>query len=119
MRPRHAALAGASVREVKLLLAVCALTLAAAPLAHADETDDAYQSNAQSLGIPAGSPAATGAYGRQLCDRLPTAGFDPLVTAVNQENPGLSMHQSAMAIGSAVSSFCLLKSYLLPHDLKY
>jgi hypothetical protein len=109
---------------VKLLLAVCALALASspvamAPLAHADESDDAYQSGLHSVGIPDGSPAANAAYGRALCDRLAPTGFDPLVAAVNQENPGLSMHLSAMAIGAAVANFCLDKSYLLPHDLKY
>jgi hypothetical protein len=104
---------------VKLLLACCVLALGAAPLAHADETDNAYQSGVHSVGIPDGSPAASGAYGRQLCDRLPTTKFDPLVAAVSQENPGLTMHLSAMAIGAAVANFCLDKSYLLPHDLNY
>jgi hypothetical protein len=109
----------AIVRDVKLLLAVCALTVCTAPLAHADDTDDAYRSNVQSVGVPADSPAAAGSYGRQMCDRLPGTGFDPLVAAVNQENPGLTMHQSAMVIGASVANFCLDKSSLLPHDLKY
>lgn len=104
---------------VKLLLAFCAVALATSPLAHADETDNAYQSGVHSVGVPDGSPAAAGAYGHALCDRLPATGFDPLVAAVNQENPGLTMHQSAMVIGAAVADLCLEKSYLLPHDLNY
>jgi hypothetical protein len=104
---------------VKLILAVCALAVCAAPLARADESDNAYEAGLQSIGIPAGSPAAAGVYGRQMCDRLPPTGFDPLVAAVDQENPGLTMHQSALVIGSAVANFCLDKSYLLPHDLNY
>ncbi len=101
------------------LILACALAMGAAPLAHADETDNAYQAGLQSVGIPADNPAAAGVYGRQLCDRLPATGFDALVGAVNQENPGLTMHQSALVVGSAVANFCLAKSNLLPHDLKY
>ncbi|UMB68509.1 DUF732 domain-containing protein [Mycobacterium paraterrae] len=104
---------------MKPLLAFCALVVGTAPLAHADDIDSAYQANVQSVGVPADSPAAAGPYGRQMCDRLPATGFDPLVAAVNHENPGLTMHQSAMVIGAAVANFCLDKSYLLPHDLKY
>jgi hypothetical protein len=119
MRPRDVVLAAASVRGVKLLLVGCVVALAAAPAAYADENDDAYANGIHSVGVPAGDPAIAEAYGRQLCDRLPTANFDPLVAAVNQENAGLTMHQSALVLGTAVSSYCLDKSYLLPHDLKY
>jgi thioesterase domain-containing protein len=99
----------------------CLLAMGAAPLAHADDQDTAYLAAIQSVGVPANSPAAATTYGRQLCDRLPQVSFDPLVGAVNQENEsvGLTMHQSALVIGSAISNYCLDKAYLLPHDLKY
>jgi hypothetical protein len=111
------------VRGVKLtsLVVGCALAMSVAPLAHADENDNAYLFGINSVGVPAGSPAASGAYGRQLCDRLPVVGFDPLVSAVSQENAatGLNMHLSALVIGAAVSNFCLDKATLLPTTLPY
>jgi hypothetical protein len=99
----------------------CVLAMGAAPLAHADENDNAYLAGIQSVGVPAGSPAASAAHGRQLCDRLPVVGFDPLVGAVNQENiaTGLTMHLSALVIGAPVSNFCLDKATLLPANLPY
>jgi hypothetical protein len=103
------------------LVVGCALAMSVAPPAHADETDNAYLFGMRNVGIPDGSPAASPAYGRQLCERLPTVGFDPLVAAVNQENSaaGLDMHRSALVIGAAVSNFCLEKATLLPTTLPY
>jgi uncharacterized protein DUF732 len=99
----------------------CVLAMSAAPLAHADENDDAYLFGVHSVGVPDGSLAASAAYGRQLCDRLPATGFDPLVAAVNQENSasGLNMHLSALVIGAAVSNFCLERAMVLPPTLSY
>jgi hypothetical protein len=120
MRARDAQLT-ATLRDVKLtsLLVGCVLAISAAPLAHADEEDNAYQAGVQSVGVPVGSPAAGAPYGRQLCDRLPQAGFDPLVHTVSQENAGLTLHLSALVIGAAVSNFCLDKSSQLPATLNY
>ncbi len=101
------------------LVVGCVLAMSAAPLAHADENDNAYLFGIKNIGVPDGSPAASPAYGRQLCDRLPIVGFDPLVAAVNQENSGLNMHLSALVIGSAVSNFCLEKATVLPTTLPY
>ena len=111
------------VRGVKLTLLMvgCVLAMSAAPPAVADENDDAYLFGIKSVGVPDGSPAASAAYGRQLCERLPAVGFDPLVAAVNRENSasGLNMHLSALVIGAAVSNFCLEKSSTLPTVLPY
>ena len=111
------------VRGVKLTSLVLGgvLAMTAAPLAHADENVNAYLFGIHSVGVPDGSPAASAAYGRQLCDRLSTVGFDPLVAAVNQENSasGLNMHLSALVIGAAVSNFCLEKATVLPTTLPY
>ena len=111
------------VRGVKLtsLVVGCVLAMSAAPLAHADENDKAYLFGIKNVGVPDGSPAASPAYGRQLCDRLPLVGFDPLVAAVNQENSasGLNMHLSALVIGAALSNFCLDKATLVPTTLPY
>jgi hypothetical protein len=111
------------VRGVKLtsLVLGCVLAMSAAPLAYADENDNAYLFGIKNVGVPDGSPAASAAYGRQLCDRLPVVGFDPLVAAVNQENSasGLNMHLSALVIGAAVSNFCLDKANVLPTMLPY
>jgi hypothetical protein len=111
------------VHGVKLTsLAVgCVLAMSVAPLAHADENDNAYLFGIRNVGVPDGSPAASPAYGRQLCDRLPVVGFDPLVAAVNQENSasGLNMHLSALVIGAALSNFCLDKATLVPTVLPY
>jgi hypothetical protein len=111
------------VRGVKLISLVvgCVLAMSAAPLAYADENDNAYLFGIKNVGVPDGSPAASPAYGRQLCDRLPVVGFDPLVAAVNQENSasGLNMHLSALVIGAAVSNFCLDKANVLPTTLPY
>ena len=111
------------VRGVKLtpLVVGCVLAMSAAPPARADENDNAYLFGIKNVGVPDGSPAASPAYGRQLCDRLPVVGFDPLVAAVSQENSasGLNMHLSALVIGAAVSNFCLDKATVLPTTLPY
>ena len=111
------------VRGVKLtwLMVGCVLAMGPVPLAHADENDDAYLYGIHSVGVPDGSLAASPAYGRQLCNRLPAVGFDPLVAAVNQENSasGLNMHLSALVIGAALSNFCLDKATLVPTTLPY
>jgi Protein of unknown function (DUF732) len=107
--------------KVTLFALGCLLAMGTAPLAHADDQDTAYLAAIQSVGIPANSPAATPAYGRQLCDRISEAGFDPLVGVVNHENEsaGFTMHQSALVIGAAVSNYCLNKVDQLPKELKY
>jgi hypothetical protein len=103
------------------LVVGCVLAISAIPVAHSDESDNAYLFGLRNVGVPDGSPAASPAYGRQLCDRLPVVGFDPLVAAVNQENSasGLNMHLSALVIGAAVSNFCLDKATVLPTTLPY
>jgi hypothetical protein len=103
------------------LVVGCVLAISAPAPAHADENDNAYLYGLHSVGVPDGSPATSPAYGRQICDRLPQVGFDPLVAAVNQENSasGLSMHLSAMVIGAAISNFCLDKATLVPTTLQY
>jgi hypothetical protein len=107
--------------KLPLLLVGYALAMIAAPLAHADDDDTAYEVAIQSVGVPADSPAAATAYGRALCDRISAVGFDPLVAAVHQENiaVGITMHQSALTIGAALSNYCLDKTALLPKTLTY
>ncbi len=100
---------------------VMALAVGAAPMAHADDDDTAYEVAIQSVGVPANSPAAATAYGRELCNRISEIGFDPLVGVTHQENSaaGVTMHQSALVIGSAVSNYCIDKFGLLPKSLTY
>ena len=73
------------------------------------------------VGVPVNSPATAFRYGRELCDRISAVGFDPLVAAVHQENSaaGITMHQSALTIGAALSNYCLDKTTLLPKTLTY
>ena len=103
------------------LLVGCALAVGAAPLARADDDDTAYEVAIQSVDVPANSPAAATAYGRGLCNRISDIGFDPLVGVVHHENgaAGVTMHQSALIIGSAVSNYCIDKFGLLPKTLTY
>jgi hypothetical protein len=93
----------------------------ATPLAHADDDDTAYLAAIQSVGIPANSPSTATAYGRGLCDRISEVGFDPLVGAVHHDNisAGVTMHQSALVIGAAISNYCINKTDLLPKTLNY
>jgi hypothetical protein len=93
----------------------------AVPQARADDDDTAYLAAVQSVGVPANSPASTAGYGRGLCTRISDTGFDPLVTAVHQDNAasGVTMHQSALIIGAAVSNYCLEKVPKLPKKLDY
>jgi hypothetical protein len=107
--------------KLTLLLLGCVLATSAMPVARADDDDTAYLAAVHSVGVPSGSPAATTAYGRQLCDRISEVGFDPLVGVVNHDNrsAGLTMHQSALVIGAALSNYCLDKVSLLPKNLTY
>ena len=107
--------------DVKLALLLVVLATGAAPLAHADDNDTAYEVAIQSVDVPANSPAAANVYGRELCNRISEIGFDPLVGVVHQENgaAGVTMHQSALVIGAAVSNYCIDKFGLLPKTLTY
>src|ERR1700679_3902680 len=111
------------VRGVKLIPLVvgCVLAMSAAPRAHADENDNAYLFGIKNVGVPDGSPAASPAYGRQLCDRNPVVRVDPLAAAVNQEHSesGVNTNLSALVSGAAVSTFCLDKANVLPTTLPY
>jgi hypothetical protein len=111
------------VRGMKLisLIAGCVLAVGAAPLAHADDADTAYLVAIQSVGVPDNSPATATAYGRGLCNRLAAVGFDPLVAQVHNDNAaaGVSLRQSALIIGSAVSNYCMDKYGLMPKTLNY
>ena len=115
--------AAAKMRGVKLALLMvgCVLAVSVAPLAQADDDDTAYLVAIQSVGVPASSPATATAYGRGLCDRISAVGFDPLVGAVHNDNmsAGVTMHQSALIIGSAISNYCIDKVGLLPKTLNY
>jgi hypothetical protein len=97
------------------------LAISVAPLAHADDNDTAYLVAIQSVGVPDSSPATATAYGRGLCDRISAVGFDPLVAAVHNDNisVGVTMRQSALIIGSAISNYCIDKYGLLPKTLDY
>jgi hypothetical protein len=97
------------------------LAMSVAPLAHADDNDTAYLVAIQSVGVPASSAATATAYGRGLCDRISAVGFDPLVAAVHNDNisAGVTMHQSALIIGSAISNYCIDEYGLLPKTLDY
>jgi hypothetical protein len=107
--------------KLALLTIACMLAVSVAPLAQADDDDTAYLVAIQSVGVPASSPAAATAYGRGLCDRISAVGFDPLVGSVHNDNisAGVTMHQSALIIGSAVSNYCIDKFGLLPKTLNY
>jgi hypothetical protein len=113
----------ATLLDVKLAWPMIGYVLAmsVAPLAHADDNDTAYLVAIQSVGVPASSPATATAYGRGLCDRISAVGFDPLVAAVHNDNisVGVTMHQSALIIGSAISNYCIDKYGLLPKTLDY
>ena len=99
----------------------CALATAAVPLAHADDDDTAYVAAIQSVGVPANSPASATAYGRGLCQRIAGTAFDPLVDAVHHDNmsAGVTMHQSALIIGAAISNYCIDNIARLPKTLNY
>src|ERR1700735_660929 len=99
----------------------CVLATSVTPWAPADDSDSAYLVAIQSVGVPASSPATATAYGRGLCDRISAVGFDPLVAAVHTDNisTGVTMHQSALIIGSAISNYCIDKYTLLPKTLDY
>jgi Protein of unknown function (DUF732) len=107
--------------KVASLMVGYVLAIGFAPLARADDDDTAYQVALQSVGVPTNSPATATAYGRGLCDRISAIGFDPLVGAVHSDNisAGVTMHQSALIIGSAVSNYCIDKYGLLPKTLNY
>ena len=98
--------------KLALLMVGCVLAVSVAPLAQADDDDTAYLVAIQSVGVPAS---------RGLCDRISAVGFDPLVGAVDNDNisAGITMHQSALIIGSAISNYCIDKFGLLPKTLNY
>lgn len=90
-------------------------------MAHADSDDDAYIAAIQSVGTPTDSPATNTAYGKGLCARLPEVGFDALVAAVHHDNlsASITMHQSALIIGAAISNYCIVEVDMLPKSLAY
>jgi hypothetical protein len=109
------------VKLASLLVVGCVLAAGAVPLAHADDADTAYSVAIQSVGVPANSPASATAYGRGLCQRIAGTAFDPLVDEVHHENmsAGVTMHQSALIIGAAISNYCMDNFGRLPKTLDY
>jgi hypothetical protein len=65
--------------------------------------------------------AAATAYGRELCDRISDVGVDPLVGVVHHENvsAGVTMHQSALIIGAAISKLLHRQIRQLAENLDY
>lgn len=90
-------------------------------VAHADDDDSSYLAAIGSVGVSTTSAAAAPSYGRGLCARLQTVGFDPLVAMVHADNltAGVTMHQAALIIGAATSNYCLDEVDLLPKTLNY
>ena len=109
------------MKRASLLVVGSVLVMGAVPPAHADDDDTAYLSAIQSVSVPANSPAAATSYGRGLCQRIAGTDFDPLVGAVHQDNvsAGVTMHQSALIIGAAISNYCINNVARLPKTLNY
>ena len=107
--------------KLALVTIGCLLAIGAAPVAHADDDDTAYLGALQSVNVPANSPAMATSYGRGMCERLATVGFDPLVATVHTDNAsaGVSTRQAALIIGAAISNYCLDEIPLLPKTLTY
>jgi hypothetical protein len=79
---------------------------AAAPIAHADATDDAFLGALTSKGIHFGSPDKAFIAGHEVCDELGNGKSPAQVASTVQSNSAMDGYHAGFFVGAAIKAYC-------------
>jgi hypothetical protein len=94
-----------SAARLVLVAALGALAVAA-PIAHADATDDAFLGALTSKGIHFGSPDKAFIAGHEVCDELDTGKSPTQVASTVQSNSNMDGYHAGFFVGAAIKAYC-------------
>src|ERR1700757_490177 len=98
---------GAPVLWTARLVLVAALgPLAAAPIGHADASDNAFLEALTSKGIHFGSPDKALIAGHEVCDKLDTGRSMNQVASTVMANSGLDGYHAGFFVGASIRAYC-------------
>jgi hypothetical protein len=105
---RNRATGGApAVWAARLVLVAALGALAvAAPIAHADATDDAFLGALTSKGIHFGSPTKALVAGHEACDELDNGKSPTQVASTVQSNSDMDGYHAGFFVGAAIKAYC-------------
>jgi hypothetical protein len=89
-----------------LLVAALAAPVAAAPVAHADATDDAFLSALTAKGIHFGSADKAFIAGHEVCDELGNGKSAVQVASSVQSNSNMDGYHAGFFVGAAIRAYC-------------
>jgi Protein of unknown function (DUF732) len=79
---------------------------AAAPIAHADATDDAFLGALTAKGIHFGSPDKAFIAGHEVCDELGNGKSPTQVASTVQSNSNMDGYHAGFFVGAAIRAYC-------------
>jgi hypothetical protein len=95
------------VRAARVVLVGALSSLAAAaPIAHADASDDAFLGALTSKGIHFGSPDKAFIAGHEVCDELGTGKSPAQVASTVQSNSNMDGYHAGFFVGVAIKAYC-------------
>jgi Protein of unknown function (DUF732) len=89
-----------------LLVAALGPLAAAAPIARADATDDAFLSALTAKGIHFGSPDKAFIAGHEVCDELGNGKSPVQVASTVQGNTNMDGYHAGFFVGAAIRAYC-------------
>jgi hypothetical protein len=89
-----------------VLLALLGPLVAAAPIAHADATDDAFLAALKAKGIQYGSPDKASVAGHEVCDELAGGKTPVQVASTVQSNSSLDGYHAGYFVGVSIRAYC-------------
>jgi hypothetical protein len=93
-------------RSTACAVSMCAAALLAAPLAHADQTDDAFVGALTKNGIPVTDRDSATAIAQSVCDGFDQHQKSSLLVLKLMKQSGMSLKQSSYFVGVAISAYC-------------
>ena len=99
---------GAPARWTACLVLTAALgpLAAAAPLAHADDGDNAFLQALRSKGIKFSSPDKALIAGHEVCDELGNGKSPTQVASTVQSNSDMDGYHAGFLVGAAIKAYC-------------
>jgi hypothetical protein len=88
------------------LVAALSSMAAAAPLAHADASDNAFLQALTSKGIHFSSPDKALIAGHEVCDELGNGKSPPQVASTVQSNSAMDGYHAGFLVGAAIKAYC-------------
>jgi Protein of unknown function (DUF732) len=90
----------------RLVLVTALGPLAAAPIAHADATDDAFLAALTGKGIHFKSPDKALIAGHEVCDELVGGKSPTQVASTVQSNTAMDGYHAGFFVGASIRAFC-------------